>query len=72
MEKIQIYSNGLIYCSVCAPSDFSREEVERQVNLENPSGVTPWRIDKENFSDGKTNPSPCEKDKGRTHYLMSC
>ena len=72
-QKIIIYSNGLIHCSVCVDARLSKEEVEAGVNLENPSGTMHgWVIDKNKFADGGKNPRLCEKDRTRKHYLMVC
>jgi len=72
MEKIEIYSNGIVHCSVCAPKGMKRSILTREVNLQNPTGVSPWRISKESFADGKKNPNQCEDHEDRQHYLFVC
>jgi len=73
MPKIQIYANGLIYCSVCADKKLDQKEVEKLVNQENPTGINSlWQVSKENFRDGAENPHSCEKDGNRLHHLLSC
>ena len=73
MKKIVIYSNGLIHCSVCADAKLTKQEVEAETNLENPTGIgSQWRVSKDQFNDGGKNPKPCEEDKSRKHYLMVC
>jgi len=73
MEKIQIYTNGLVHCSVCVEKELSRSEIEREVNLVNPTGIdSRWKISNEDFADKNKNPHKCEKDKNRLHYLMVC
>jgi hypothetical protein len=69
-----VYASGLIYCSACAPEDMPKEEVEKLVNLINPSGVSNWTIAEEPFADGKPNPSKCDKysSENRLHHLLSC
>ena len=59
--KIEIYSWGLVYASVCAPADLPLAEVERQVNVELPTGIgSCWRKDESDFRNGQTNPCSCE------------
>jgi len=72
-NDIIIYAKGLVHCSICVPSDYSPDDVESGVNLENPTGIdSQWKIDKENFKDGTKNPSKCEQNTRRQHYLMVC
>lgn len=73
-QGVLVYVSGLVCCSVCAPADMSIEEVERVVNLENPTGISSgWSVsDDETFADGTPMPAPCEKVPGRVHYLMTC
>jgi hypothetical protein len=71
MKKVDIYSNGPMYCSACADSSLSKDEVEAEVNLYNPSGVRPWEISKEPFRGGRSNPCKCEEDNTRLHYLLT-
>lgn len=70
-SKVTIYGNGLVFCSVCAPKDMSKEELAKEVNLQNPSGVLPWGISEEKFADGTDNPHQCEKSEN-LHYLFNC
>jgi hypothetical protein len=74
MEKVHIYSSGIVHCSVCAPADMSVEEVVRAVNLQNPAGTSNgWTLsDAEEFSDGTPMPAPCNEETDRLHYLMVC
>lgn len=74
MDTIEIYSHGIIACSVCAPKRLARRTVERVVNELNPTGIaTKWKISKdEKFRTGQTNPCVCEDDPKRLHYLMEC
>lgn len=74
-ESVVVYSNGIVHCSVCVPKEMSREEIERLVNLENPSGTMDgWQIDEApTFAAGSPNPGPCDKFPAeRLHYLMVC
>ncbi len=72
--SIDIYSHGIVYCSVCAPSELPIEEVTVHVNRENPTTIsTDWALSEdETFSGGEPNPSPCERGLERTHYLFEC
>jgi hypothetical protein len=70
--EVRVYAIGLAYASACAPSDMEREEVERQVNAQHPSGVRPWRIAEESFRTGEANPHPCQDKPDHLHYLLSC
>lgn len=74
MDDVQIYSNGIVHCSVCVPKDMPREQVEAIVNIKNPAGTRAgWIISAESeFNGGGANPSPCNEDPKRLHYLMAC
>jgi hypothetical protein len=71
-RTVNVYSNGIVHCSVCAPKDMEREEVERLTNLANLSGTTHgWRVsDDLTFASGEPNPHDAG-DCGR-HWLMVC
>lgn len=48
--KVNIYSKGIVHCSVCAPKDLQIKDIEDEVNLSNPTGIqNSWKVDKENF-----------------------
>jgi hypothetical protein len=72
-EYFEIYSNGLIHCSVC--TDGSIERATELVNIENPVGAGPqkWAVVDKEFSTGEPNPCPCNDhpDK-RIHILFTC
>jgi len=83
--SVIVYSVGLFYSSVCAPSDMSREDVAAAVNeqdadslrgvdLAKYAGHTPqWVVSEDtNFRTGQTNPCPCEDDPSRKHWLLEC
>lgn len=74
MNEVMIYSDGLLYCSVCAPKDMPIEAVTNEVNRQQPTGITSqWQLSKdETFKNGEPNPCPCEKDNTRLHYLFNC
>lgn len=73
---VEIYSMGMLCCSVCAPADMGREEVERRVNEQSPSGTSNgWRISEDKFfSDGETeNGGVVNCSRGETrHWLLDC
>ena len=72
---IHIYSKGIVSCSVCAPTNMTIEEVTKEVNAKNPTGIkTDWELSEEKFfSDGNTpHPKVCEGNETRTHYLFHC
>lgn len=64
------YAVGICFASVC--TDDTDAEAAASLNLQRPTGVTPWRIHPEPFADGSPNPSPCEHDPARRHVLFSC
>jgi hypothetical protein len=71
--QITIYAKGLVHCSVCCPKELTREEIEAHVNMENPTGIdSKWKISDEAFASGEANPSVCEKNANRLHYLLVC
>lgn len=71
--NVHVYTFGLCHCSVCAPSGMSREDVEDAANVAHPTGLDHgWAISKDPFKGGEANPSPCNTDKTRMHYLMVC
>ncbi len=71
--SIQIYSLGIVACSVCVPKDMPKEEIEKEVNLQSPTGIrSKWKIAKESFKEGQKNGKPCDDDPNRKHYLLNC
>jgi len=74
MIKIEIYSRGILHCSVCVPADATEEQIEEAVNAENPTGLDHgWHISEaKTFATGVPNPNPCEARDGYLHYLMVC
>ncbi len=73
--SIQIYSVGLVHCSVCVPASMSPDEIEVFVNTEMPTGIgSPWKVSKDAaFADGTPNPCDCKDEPGvKKHYLMTC
>lgn len=68
----ELYAKGLCYCSVCTELQ-TPEEVEQWVNANNPTGTKyKWKISKDNFKDGKSNPCQCEQKSTHKHYLLVC
>lgn len=73
--SVAVYSLGLVSCSVCAPREMTRDEVEAAVNVAEPTGISSeWRVsDEPTFSGGQPNPCPCEQQpESHVHYLMHC
>lgn len=69
-DRVIQYAVGLVHCSVCAPNKLTRAEI---LALTPEAGTTlNWQFsDEPFFADAKTpNPCPCEKEPGRTHYLL--
>jgi len=73
-DRVFVYTMGLCHCSVCAPAGMEREVLESLINEEHPTEISSqWTVSKEEtFSGGQKNPSPCDQDPARLHYLMEC
>lgn len=71
---IEIYSRGMVHCSVCVPDDATNEQIEEATNAINPTGLDHgWRVDEaKTFASGLPNPNPCEARDGHKHVLMVC
>lgn len=74
MDRAFVYANGICNCSVCAESSLTREEIEAEINRQNPTGSNhPWKIsDSPTFADGSPMPQPCNQAPGRQHWLLHC
>lgn len=72
--SVMIYSEGLIFLSVCVAKDMPLEEVEADVNRLRPTGISsPWKIsDEKKFANGQSHPLPCDQDDSHVHYLLNC
>ncbi|KKL64602.1 hypothetical protein LCGC14_2163320 [marine sediment metagenome] len=75
MEKVTLdyeaYSVGLCYASVC--TSLPLEEATRLLNVEHPTGISPWSKADEQFGTGDSNPCPCnENPQTHKHYLFVC
>ncbi len=65
---VHIYSMGLFCASVC--SRLPPEETVARVNALM-EGCTDWRLsDAKTFVGGEPMPTPCERNRGRTHFLL--
>ncbi len=75
-NKLEIYTSGLCYCSVCAPEDMTVEEIEKSVNAQSPTGIeSKWKISPDKFfkDDTVINGGIVECHNGTTrHWLLSC
>lgn len=67
-----LYSVGLIAASVC--TSLPIEKATERLNLEHPSGVTPWHPSEDKtFRSGEPNPCPCDRyPETHKHYLFNC
>lgn len=78
MSRVDIYSNGIVHCSVCALKTMPIEEVVAEVNRINPTGISgAWQKSEDTHfaskgKDALTNPCQCEDDETRQHWLMEC
>ena len=72
MRELEIYSEGLCYCSVC--TILPKEKVAEAVNSEMPTGISSsWKVSEDKtFLDGEPNGRSCERDSERKHYLLEC
>ena len=71
----EIYAQGLVHSSVCAPADWTKEQVENAVNGRSPTGISsPWKVSEDtHFRTGEENGYHCTCNGKRTrHWLMSC
>ena len=71
---IDIYSSGLLYCSVCADKNQSIDDITTELNDINPTGISSkWKLSEDKtFASGESNPCQCEHDSNRMHYLFIC
>ena len=73
IDELTIYSKGVVHCSVCARKGMTHKQIEEKVNEQNPTGIkSRWKISKEKFADGSSNPNQCSDHEDRRHYLMVC
>lgn len=78
-DDVEIYAQGPITCSVCAPTTMPREAVGEAVNQQAPTGISSkWAIStdthfaEDSDGDAKPMPCPCEADPERQHWLLRC
>lgn len=68
-KEVVIYAEGVCQASVCT-SLSDPKEVEAHMP---PSGTSlGWKVADEPFRTGEPNPSPCNQDPTRKHFLMAC
>lgn len=74
--EVEVYSRGIVHCSVCAPPEMSGDEVASHVEYATPAGTDlGWQVSKDaTFSDGVTlNGGIVECHNGKTrHWLLDC
>ena len=73
-QDVIVYTSGLCFCSVCAPSGMPLDDVLQVANIQNPTGLAHgWSLDAApTFKGGEPNPCTCNRDASRKHYLLSC
>jgi len=72
---VKVYALGIVSASACAPESMPAADVAGRVNALYPTGLDgcPWFLSTdETFKGGEPNPSPCEREPGRIHYLLHC
>ena len=74
MEKVKVYAHGLPTCSACIIKGLTKEEIETEINLVNPTGIdSKWSISKDKtFKTGEKIPHQCENEPNKEHYLFNC
>jgi len=72
--SVEVYSKGLVHCSVCVPKTLGDEAIAETVNKMNPTGIdSRWKVSADTtFADGSPNPNQCEHLPGNKHVLMVC
>jgi hypothetical protein len=73
-SQIDCYAVGFCYMSVCAPKNFSPDDLELIANLRHPTGIErKWRVSNDReFASGHPNPCQCEGNADKMHYLLEC
>jgi hypothetical protein len=74
-SPVDLYALGFVSASVCAPEDMPVDEVTDWVNRHaGPTGLDHgWAPSTDpTFSNGMSNPCPCEQTPGRVHRLYNC
>lgn len=75
-DRIFTLHTGLVYRNVCAPSSWTRERVEADVNAQSPTGIrSEWVVSEAIEREGDYNGCSClacPDDPNRTHWLMNC
>lgn len=71
--NITVYSEGLIYSSVC--TNLPKHKIPEHMGEHSPTGISSsWAVSKDKyFTDGVTeNGAPCPDTEGNRHWLVSC
>lgn len=74
MKRVEAYTVGLCYASVCAEGDLTGEEAASIYRHTDPSGTRlGWVLSEDpNFRTGQLNGCVCEEDPSRRHWLLEC
>ncbi len=72
--KVIVYAVGLAKLSCCALADMQPDEIEAEVNRQEPTGISSrWTWAHQSFATGQTNPCKCDKyPSTREHWLLEC
>jgi hypothetical protein len=64
---------GICHMQLCAVDDATDDEILAVANAENPAGTEHgWTTVLRQSGPNQDGPVPCEQNKGRTHFLVSC
>lgn len=74
MTTARVTKNGIAAMQVCVPFDWSDDEVEWFANLENPSGVGPWKMrhDGDEALMSAAERVPCAQRELHVHVMLDC
>ncbi len=71
-REVVFYAEGIVFLSACAPEGMTGEDVSERANVLRHNGVGSWAIARESFRTGEPNPTPCNTQEGRRHWLLTC
>jgi hypothetical protein len=70
---VRIFASGITCCAVCAPKDFDRTKLEKEITSREGRGAGfDWKVYEGEFPDNANNPRPCPHDPARQHWLLVC
>lgn len=74
-EEIEVYAIGMCYMSVCAPVEFTVDDIELIVNMRHPTSMDrKWMLSADAvYVYDRPNPCPCDANPlTKKHYLLDC